>query len=270
MGRGDQPAPGGSGGGKIKGGFALLDVYRTSDGKLIYSQAFGGSKTRNDPLAVASASKWVTSTVILSLVAEGKLTLEDTTSKWLGWIGARGQITLRQLLTFTSGLRDNLCLYNPLTTFNKCVTAIHKNGLKNVPGKVFYYAGAHMHVAGLMAQKAAGKAWAQIFADKLLTRLRAGRRHRLLRLTQDEDRQAEPSPLWRPGDQRRGLRQVPHRAGWTGRQAAARQVGQGAAEGTMGGYHHGGELSRGGRKIPLCPGLLAAVQDTQRCNRLRC
>ena len=99
-------------GGKIKGGFVTLDVYRGSDGKLVYSRAFGATApARTRAIPVASASKWVTSTVILALVADGKLSLDDTTGKWLKWTGVKGSITLRQLLSFTSGLRDPLCIY---------------------------------------------------------------------------------------------------------------------------------------------------------------
>ncbi len=152
--------------GKIKGGFALLDIYSASDGKLLYSKAFGG-KARTDPLAVASASKWVTSTVILALVADGTMSLTDTTKKWLKWTGVKGLITLKQLLTFTSGLRDPLCLYNPLTTLDKCVKDIESKGIKSAPGQVFYYGGAHMHVAARMAEVATGKTWHQLFTDKI-------------------------------------------------------------------------------------------------------
>ena len=155
-------------GGKIKGGFVMLDVYRQSDGKLVYSRAFGAkAPARTKAIPVASASKWVTSTVILALVADGTLSLDDTTGKWLKWTGVKGTITLRQLLTFTSGLRDPVCIYNPLTTFKACVDTIRDDGIKSVPGKAFYYAGAHMHVAGRMAEVATGKTFKQLFSAKV-------------------------------------------------------------------------------------------------------
>ena len=156
-------------GDKIKGGFLLLDVYRQGDGKLLYSRSFGSkAPARTKAIPVASASKWITSTVILALVADGKLSLEDTTGKWLKWTGVKGTITLRQLLSFTSGLRDPLCIYNPLTTFKACVDKIRDDGVKSLPGKAFYYAGAHMHVAGRMAEVATGKSWADLFAARMV------------------------------------------------------------------------------------------------------
>jgi CubicO group peptidase (beta-lactamase class C family) len=160
-------------GGAIEGGWVALDVYRGADGKLVYSRAFGGggAKDRTTLIAIASASKWVSSTVILSLVAEGKLGLDETTSKWLGWTGVEGGITLRQLLSFTSGLRDHACSLSALTTLDACVTKIQQAGAAKTPGAGFYYNGAHMAVAGRIAEKASGKSWSALFAERVVTPL---------------------------------------------------------------------------------------------------
>jgi CubicO group peptidase (beta-lactamase class C family) len=63
---------------------------------------------------VASASKWVGATVILRLMDQGLLSL-DTQAKTLlkdrngaAWTGNMGEIRLRHLLSFTSGISGDL------------------------------------------------------------------------------------------------------------------------------------------------------------------
>jgi D-alanyl-D-alanine-carboxypeptidase/D-alanyl-D-alanine-endopeptidase len=159
--------------GKIQGGWVALDVYRGSDGALVYSRSFGGggTKDRTTSIPIASASKWVTSTLILMLVEEGKLDLEQTTATWLGWTGVEGTITLRQLLTFTSGLREHLCTLSALTTLDACVAKIQEAGTENAPGAGFHYNSGHMAAAGLIAEKAGGKSWGDLFSERIVTPL---------------------------------------------------------------------------------------------------
>ena len=60
---------------------------------------------------IASVSKMFTATTVLSLVDEGKLSLEDTLDKWLPAsvvtnIANGKDITIGQLLNHTSGIPD--------------------------------------------------------------------------------------------------------------------------------------------------------------------
>jgi D-alanyl-D-alanine carboxypeptidase len=58
-----------------------------------------------DRFRVASVTKPVVATVVLQLVAEGKLSLDDSVERWLPGIVPNGaQITIRELLSHTSGL----------------------------------------------------------------------------------------------------------------------------------------------------------------------
>src|SRR5689334_10471937 len=97
---------------------------------LIYNEAFGKSSTiRNTPMAkdtifnIASMTKAVTSVAVMMLVDEGRLKLDDDVAKFLPKYKnplvitnynpaddsyqtrpAKGPITIRQLLTHTSGI----------------------------------------------------------------------------------------------------------------------------------------------------------------------
>lgn len=79
-----------------------LTVYNRNDAK-VFDKNYGAFDAAQR-VPVASASKIVSGTVVLRLVGQGLLTLDSTTAQVLGWSGARGGITLRHLLSFTSGL----------------------------------------------------------------------------------------------------------------------------------------------------------------------
>ena len=120
----------------------------------------------------ASTSKWVSAVMILRLVDSGLLKLSDTTASRLNdWpLGANhplSQMTLQQLLSFTSGLTEEpFCLNLPGVDFAQCVRQGVSNNSANgrQPGAVFDYNGLHLQVAGLMAIRAAGVAdWQTLF-----------------------------------------------------------------------------------------------------------
>jgi CubicO group peptidase (beta-lactamase class C family) len=119
----------------------------------------------------ASTSKWVTATVILSLVKDGILSLDDHPQTYIpNWnsSGNLSKITLKQLLNFTSGLTEEpFCLSLANYDFESCVENIAtKNKNSKVAGEAFYYGANHLQVAGLMAIKASGKAsWQELFED---------------------------------------------------------------------------------------------------------
>src|SRR3954451_21326794 len=63
----------------------------------------------SDRFRVGSVTKTFVATVILQLAGEGKLSLEDSVERWLpGEVPNGATITLRQLLTMTSGIFDYL------------------------------------------------------------------------------------------------------------------------------------------------------------------
>jgi D-alanyl-D-alanine carboxypeptidase len=60
-----------------------------------------------DHYKIASLTKTYTATVVLQLVAEGKLSLTDSVERWLPGLVPNGdKVTIRQLLHHTSGLAD--------------------------------------------------------------------------------------------------------------------------------------------------------------------
>ena len=86
----------------------------------------------------------------------------------LGRPGAEGAVTLRQLLSFTSGLPpENRCTYESTVTLADCVATISQAGLEATPGTQFDYGSVHLAVAGRMAEAVTGQAWNELFASQL-------------------------------------------------------------------------------------------------------
>src|SRR5687767_10227760 len=126
-------------------------------------------------IAIASASKMVAGLTILRLVEQGFLTLDSTTGDVLGWTGPQAAITLRQLLSFTSGLpREALCTLAQNTTLAACVDLVSQLTLEAAPGTSFDYGSTHLHVAARMAEVVTGQSWANVFQAQLKSPLGLG------------------------------------------------------------------------------------------------
>jgi CubicO group peptidase (beta-lactamase class C family) len=79
-----------------------LAVYDESGTKVF--ETMYGRFSADRRVAIASASKLVSGVTIFRLINAGYLSLDSTTAEVLGWTGSKGEITLRHLLSFTSGL----------------------------------------------------------------------------------------------------------------------------------------------------------------------
>jgi CubicO group peptidase (beta-lactamase class C family) len=134
-----------------------------------------GTFAPDQRVAIASASKMISGLTILRLVDQGFLTLDSTTGGVLGWTGPQGAITLRQLLSFTSGMQPEApCTSSPNIALADCAQAISQMDLVAPPGSRFDYGSTHLQVAARMAEVATGSAWADIFNTQLKTPLGLG------------------------------------------------------------------------------------------------
>lgn len=90
---------------------AAVAVVR--DGQIVYEQAYGEARvnpgvpaTAQMRYAIGSVSKQFTAAAVLLLAEEGKLSLDDKVAKWFPNLTRANEITLRNLLTMTSGYQD--------------------------------------------------------------------------------------------------------------------------------------------------------------------
>lgn len=156
------------------GGMALVLVR---NGEIIYDGGFSGM-TSDTVIPIASASKWLSGAVIMALVDDGVLSLDDKASDYLPtYTGARGEMTVRQMFSHTSGLpgqysytgipgSDDI-LSNRKITLAESVDMITEVELMADPGTQFVYGGLSMQVAGRIAEIASEKEWVELFEEKV-------------------------------------------------------------------------------------------------------
>lgn len=129
-----------------------------------------GNASPSTPVLLVSAAKWLSAATILTLVDDGRLRLDDSVSRYLrDFKGPASAITLRQLLSHTSGLPSHHpCMFRPSLTLEECARAIGKQStLSAPPGTRFLYGGASFTVAGRMAEVADGRSWEQLFQARM-------------------------------------------------------------------------------------------------------
>ncbi len=154
---------------EVPGGF---EVAIAQNGKEIYWKQFGPWR-KNKQAKIASATKWLSGAVIMSLVDDGILSLDDRASRYLPYMtGEKAGITLRQLMAHTAGFPGEFplahpCLADSSTTLDHCAQALAGVPLQAPPGTAFIYAGADMQIAGRMAEVASGKDWNTLFRERI-------------------------------------------------------------------------------------------------------
>jgi CubicO group peptidase (beta-lactamase class C family) len=143
-------------------------VLVIKDGQVVCNHRFGSSHSGTH-VPIASASKWLTAITVLTLVDEGKLSLDEPISAKLPeFQGARGQVTLRQLLSHTSGIPNTQwCLGDPRGSLKECTLDISFSPLMGAPGSEFRYGSASYQVAGRLAEIAAGESWNELFKHRI-------------------------------------------------------------------------------------------------------
>jgi D-alanyl-D-alanine-carboxypeptidase/D-alanyl-D-alanine-endopeptidase len=153
-----------------------------------------GTFTSDTRVAIASASKLVAGLVLFDVVRDDRLSLDSTTGRVLGWTGAGAGITLRHLLSFTSGLpKEAACTLIAATTTAACADRIAGESLVAPPGTLYEYGSTHLHVAARMAEVATGLSWAELF-DKTL-RLPLGLSPEVACYTRPRQAEGKTNPL---------------------------------------------------------------------------
>lgn len=146
-------------------GAAMLFI---KDGETLCESYFG-RYTETTTVPLISAAKWISAATILRLVDEGFLSLDDPVSKYLNYFeGEHGTITVRQMLSHTSGLpMYHECMFLSDILLDQCTRSIAQMELESTPGTQFLYAGTAFSVAGRVAEAAIGddKRWGDIFFE---------------------------------------------------------------------------------------------------------
>jgi uncharacterized protein (TIGR03437 family) len=143
------------------------------NGQTIYSRSTGDwSATRAIP--IASASKWLSGAVLMTVVDEGRLSLDHTVDRYLPeFTGPSGKATIRQLFSMTSGFgpTDPPCVNDRSTTLEACAKDLATVSLAIPPGTGFIYGSTGMQLAARIAEVATGRRWSDLQRERLYTPL---------------------------------------------------------------------------------------------------
>ncbi len=119
---------------------------------------------------IASLSKQFIATAVMLLVQEGKLGLDDRATKYLDDAPATwDEITIRQLLTHTSGLVRDPIDYHPYTEqpITDVITAAYALPLNSAPGGRWLYSNIGYYVLAQVITKVSGTPWDAFIAERL-------------------------------------------------------------------------------------------------------
>ena len=142
------------------------------EGGVIHEQ-YWGTYDRHTVVPIASASKWLSAGVIMSLVDQGSLDLDrpvgQTLASFAGRPNGKADMTVRQMFSHTSGLPGQTQWESSSTvTLHEAAAGIGQFTLmRTTPGASFTYGGASMHVAGAVAEVVGGMGWADLFATRI-------------------------------------------------------------------------------------------------------
>jgi D-alanyl-D-alanine carboxypeptidase len=161
-------------------GAPSASVAVVQDGKLVFAKAFGKASLEPDRpataetrYAVGSISKQFTAAAVLLLEEEGKLSLDDKVSKYFPALTRAGDISIRQLLSHTSGYEDYapqdylIPEWTKATTPQAVLDTWARKPLNFEPGTKWQYSNTNFVLAGVICEKVSGQPLLTILRDKI-------------------------------------------------------------------------------------------------------
>ena len=153
-----------------KSGVPSASVAVVRDGKLAYAKAYGHA--RLDPetpatsamrYSIGSISKEFTAAAILMLQQQGKLNLDDKIAKFFPDLTDADRITIRQILSHTSGYQDFwpqdylMPMMKQSTTPGHIMDVWARKPLDFPPGSQWQYSNTGYVIAGAIVEKVTGQ-----------------------------------------------------------------------------------------------------------------
>ena len=161
-------------------GAPSVSVAVVRDGKLAFAQGFGSADLAahraadiHTRYAVGSVTKQFTVAALLMLQEEGKLSLDDPVGKYFPDLTRANDITIRQLLSHTSGYEDYAPQDYLIPDWTKPVSSASvidrwaKKPLNFEPGTKWQYSNTNFVLAGLIFEKVAGRPLPEFLRERI-------------------------------------------------------------------------------------------------------
>jgi D-alanyl-D-alanine carboxypeptidase len=161
-------------------GVPSASVAVVQGGKLVYAHAYGKAHLDPDVAAtpemrysIGSVSKQFTAAAILLLQEQGKLSLDDAVGKYVPGLTRGDEVTIRQVLSHTSGYQDYWPEDYLMTPMMKPETAQQildtwaKKPLDFEPGTKWQYSNTNFVIAGLIVERLSGQTLMEFLVEHI-------------------------------------------------------------------------------------------------------
>jgi D-alanyl-D-alanine carboxypeptidase len=165
-------------------GVPSVSVAVVREGQIVYLKAYGDARLEPKTAAatdmrysIGSISKQFTAASILLLQEQGKLSLDDKVAKFLPDLTRANEVTIRQLLSHTSGYQDYwpqdyvMPMMLQPTTAQKIMDGWARKPLDFDPGTKWQYSNTNFVIAGVIIEKASGKSLVEFMNEKIFAPL---------------------------------------------------------------------------------------------------
>ena len=162
-------------------GVPSASVAVAQGGRVVYAQAFGLADVARHKAATAamaypigSISKQFTAQAILLLAERGKLSIDDPVAKYFPSFTRAGEVTLRNLMTMTSGYEDFAPQDYIIPAWRKPVDPLENatrwatKPLDFAPGSDWQYSNTNYVILGLVVEKVSHEPLMQFVRENLL------------------------------------------------------------------------------------------------------
>ncbi|MFZ0747198.1 MAG: serine hydrolase domain-containing protein [Terracidiphilus sp.] len=188
-------------------GVPSASVAIVKSGRLVYTHAYGKAclepptpATPEMRYSIGSISKQFTATAILLLQEQGKLSLDDAVGKYIPGLTESNIVTIREILSHTSGYQDYWPEDYVMTPMLKPESAQQildtwaKRPLDFEPGTQWQYSNTNFVIAGEIVEKVSGQKLMEFLGEHIFRPLGM---HSVWNSDQEELTQANATPYQR-------------------------------------------------------------------------
>src|ERR1035438_4956896 len=169
-------------------GVPSASIAVVKGGKLVYTHAYGSARlaagatpavpaTAEMRYSIGSISKQFTAAAILMLPEEGKLSLDDPVSKYIPGLTRGNEVTIRELLSHTSGYQDFWpqdyvppLMLQPIGA-DGIMDRWARKSLDFDPGTKWQYSNTNYVIAGVIVEKVSGMPLLQLLSQRIFAPL---------------------------------------------------------------------------------------------------
>ncbi|ACU98552.1 serine hydrolase domain-containing protein [Saccharomonospora viridis] len=156
--------------GKVVDTFAVGSAVRYADGEGVELPADERVPMREDTIFdIASVTKLFTSIAVMQLVERGEVVLDRPVAAYLPEFGVNGKqdITVRQLLTHTSGLEPGLFLWRDWPDKQSRINAVLEVAPQHEPGTTYTYSDLNLITLGVLVERVTGDELDEVIAERI-------------------------------------------------------------------------------------------------------